>query len=115
MRCAAAPAWPDRGRAVVFAALLSRSICRDVGPARAPLGAVAPGPVGAGVKERGVARGRLAEPEPVDADLGGEHREPHDRASRVLVRDRSAFRQVEMPTLAVMARYLRVEIGRAHV
>src|SRR5258708_31437521 len=74
----------------------------DIGPAHAPFGAVAPGPVGARVDEDAQARGSLAHPEPLDAELGDAHGQAHRRPGGVLVRDRAAVGEVDVPGLAVV-------------
>ncbi len=86
---------------VVFTALPG-AIRGDVGAVHAPVGTVAPGVTGAGVDEYALTAGRLADAEPVDAHVGDSHGQAHHRASRVLVRDRTALRVVHVPGLAVV-------------
>ena len=75
---------------------------RHVRPVYAPIGAVSPGVVAADVDEHPLAARRLADAEPVNAQVGEPHGQAHDRPGRVSVGHRAALGVVHVPGLAVV-------------
>src|SRR5215469_4780055 len=68
-----------------FLDALAGPVRDHVGPAGAPVRAVPPGTAGRRIDEYPGTRCRLADAEPVDAELGEPDREAHRRAGGVLV------------------------------
>jgi len=81
----------------------------NIGAVHAALGAVPPGAARAGVDEHAQAAGRLADAEPVDADVAEPDGQAHHRPGGVLVRDRTALGVMHVPWLVVVPGELRVD------
>src|ERR1700743_3627514 len=71
----------------------------DISAVHASLRTVASGVTAAGVDEDSLAASRLADPEPVNADVGEPYGQAHHGTSRVFVRYRTALGVVHVPGL----------------